>query len=67
MAITPKLLFALIAAVAAVVLFLFDKAELAVAAVAVIWGIYERFSKNEVEKKFFNSDPQGFASYKYKK
>ena len=43
-----KLIFGIIAAIGALVLYLLDKEALAVGFIALVWGVYERF--NGIEK-----------------
>lgn len=46
-----KLIFGIIAAIGALVLYLLDKGAFALAFVGIVYGIYERFSSAEKIKK----------------
>lgn len=46
-----KLTFGIIAVLGALALYLFEKEELAISFVAIVWGVYEKFTKEKVKKE----------------
>lgn len=46
-----KIIFAVIAAVGSLLLYIFDKDALAMSFVLLVWGVYERFTKEEAKKE----------------
>ena len=46
-----KLIFGIIAAIGALVLYLLDKEALAVGFIALIWGVYEKIAKQEIKRE----------------
>ena len=59
-----KIIFAIIAVVGALALYLFDKETLAVGYIAIVWGVYERATKEKIKEAFKKTNNTTYSLWK---